>query len=408
VGAIIGMRVREDPKTVIQAVKRAWPTWPRRWPREQLTAVPFYDRSQLIYETTATLTSTLRGGLHHGARRGGLPAARARQPRGGDQPAAGHALRFSSCTCLASSANIMSLAGIAIAIGVMVDFGIIMTENITQHLVDLQEKCRRENRRAMPVSPFNDEIIETVVRRPGGDPPAGHLGRHHRHRIPAHLRADRPGRAGSSSRWPSPSRSPSAARYSSARCWCRCSAACCCRRGRSASPSCWRSRASHPASPSAGSSRRLVVAAGSRRWALTVPGWLFAPFSRPVRRSAVWRIGREKLVNYEENPVSHGIHVAYEWAYLRIQRHKVAFTVIAIADGGLGGYLLGAGWTPLSWPLRKAFDLAGGDFTHPRLDHALAKASPASAPVSCRRSTKAACSSCRPCPPRGAWAKRCA
>jgi Cu(I)/Ag(I) efflux system membrane protein CusA/SilA len=48
-------------------------------------------------------------------------------------------------------ANIMSLAGIAIAIGVMVDFGIIMTENITQHLVDLQEKCRRE-RRPMPVA----------------------------------------------------------------------------------------------------------------------------------------------------------------------------------------------------------------------------------------------------------------
>ena len=61
------------------------------------------------------------------------------------------------------SANIMSLAGIAIAIGVMVDFGIIMTENITQHLVDLQEKCRREGR-IMPTSPFNHEITDTVVR----------------------------------------------------------------------------------------------------------------------------------------------------------------------------------------------------------------------------------------------------
>jgi Cu(I)/Ag(I) efflux system membrane protein CusA/SilA len=48
-------------------------------------------------------------------------------------------------------------------------------------------------------------------------------------------------------------------------------------------------------------------------------------------------------VNYEENPMSRGIHVAYEWAYERIQRHKVAFT-LAITSLALGGYLLGAGW----------------------------------------------------------------
>jgi Cu(I)/Ag(I) efflux system membrane protein CusA/SilA len=59
------------------------------------------------------------------------------------------------------------------------------------------------------------------------------------------------------------------------------------------------------------------------RWALTVPGWLFAPLFAALVGSAVWRIGRERLVNYEENPMSRGIHVAYEWAYDRIQRHKV-------------------------------------------------------------------------------------
>src|SRR5690606_30360990 len=41
--------------------------------------------------------------------------------------------------------------------------GIVMTENVTQHLVDLQERCRREGR-AMPVSPFHHEIVDTVVR----------------------------------------------------------------------------------------------------------------------------------------------------------------------------------------------------------------------------------------------------
>ena len=62
------------------------------------------------------------------------------------------------------------------------------------------------------------------------------------------------------------------------------------------------------------------------RWALTIPGWLFAPLFALLVASAIWRIGRERLVNYEENPMSRGIHVAYEWAYVRILRHKVAFT----------------------------------------------------------------------------------
>lgn len=88
--------------------------------------------------------------------------------------------------------------------------------------------------------------------------------------------------------------------------------------------------------------------------------------------SAIWRIGRERLVNYEENPMSRGIHVAYEWAYERIQRHKVTFT-IAIVSMALGGYLLGAGWQTLSWPLRKVFTVAGADFSQTHLDAAMTK-----------------------------------
>jgi Cu(I)/Ag(I) efflux system membrane protein CusA/SilA len=111
------------------------------------------------------------------------------------------------------------------------------------------------------------------------------------------------------------------------------------------------------------------------RWAVTVPGWLFAPVFAALCGGAVWRIGREKLVNYEENPVSYAIHVAYEWAYNHIQRHRIAFTGIITIMAGMG-YLLGAGWTTLNWPLRKAFDLAGGDLTQTRLHHALARTFP--------------------------------
>ncbi|MBA4137361.1 MAG: hypothetical protein C0518_08615, partial [Opitutus sp.] len=60
VGAIIGMRVQEDPKTVINAVKQRLVDLQPTLEREQLSAVSFYDRSQLIRETTATVTDTLQ------------------------------------------------------------------------------------------------------------------------------------------------------------------------------------------------------------------------------------------------------------------------------------------------------------------------------------------------------------
>ncbi|HEY1108002.1 MAG TPA: efflux RND transporter permease subunit, partial [Opitutaceae bacterium] len=155
VGAIVAMRVHEDPKTVISAVKRRLADLSPALAREQLTAVPFYDRSQLIHETTATLTGTLVEAivttvivviaflLHV---RASLAVAIALP--------LGLLFTFIVMRFVGVGANIMSLAGIAIAVGVMVDFGIIMVENITQHLVDLQEKCRRESR-PMPSSPFS-------------------------------------------------------------------------------------------------------------------------------------------------------------------------------------------------------------------------------------------------------------
>ena len=73
--------------------------------------------------------------------------------------------------------------------------------------------------------------------------------------------------------------------------------------------------------------------------------------------------------------MSHGIHVAYEWAYTRIQRHKVTFT-LAISALALGGYLLGAGWTTLSWPLRQVFAAVGADLSRTTLDRKLTELFP--------------------------------
>jgi Cu(I)/Ag(I) efflux system membrane protein CusA/SilA len=163
VGAIVALRVGEDPKRTIQGVQQRLLDLAPAFAAEDVRPVAFYDRSQLIFEThqtvlatleEAVLTTTLVVAVFLLHLRASLAAA-VSLPLG---------MLFSFLIMWAAgvSANIMSLAGIAIAIGVMVDFGIIMTENTTQHLLDLQARCRREGR-AMPRSPWDPEIIETVV-----------------------------------------------------------------------------------------------------------------------------------------------------------------------------------------------------------------------------------------------------
>lgn len=376
VGAIIGMRVHEDPKTVINAVKQRLLDLQPTLAREQLSAVSFYDRSQLIRETTATVTDTLQEAvittvivvvaflLH----------VRASLAVAVSLPL-GMLFTFLVMHVFGVGANIMSLAGIAIAIGVMVDFGIIMTENITQHLVDLQEKCRREGR-AMPTSPFNEEITDTVVHaaqevaRPlltsAATTVIGFL--------PIFALTDQAGRLFEPLALTKSLAISGAVLFGTLLVPVLC---------RLLLPP-WHVR--KPvlfalAGIAAGVAFGWFIRDGWTmpmeygRWALTIPGWLFAPLFALLVASAVWRIGRERLVNYEENPMSHAIHVAYEWAYARIQRHKVTFT-LTIATMALGGYLLGAGWTTISWPLRKVFALAGADISRTTLDQRMTKLFP--------------------------------
>ncbi len=376
VGAIIGMRVGEDPNTVIQAIKHRLADLAPALSAEQLTAIPFYDRSQLIHETTETLTSTLREAVFTTILVVAvfLLHARASFAVAVSLPLA-MLFSFLVMHLFGVSANIMSLAGIAIAIGVMVDFGIIMTENITQHLVDLQEKCRRE-KRDMPVSPFNPEIIETVVQaaREVTRPLVTSAATTIIGFLPIFALTDQAGRLFEPLALTKSLAIGGAVMFGTLLVPLLC---------RFLLPP-WHIR--KPillglAGTAAGCAFGWFLRDGwslpldHERWALTVPGWLFAPAFAALCGGAVWRIGREKLINYEENPVSYTIHVAYEWAYNHIQRHRVAFTVIISLMAGTG-YLLGAGWTTLSWPLRKAFDLAGGDFTQTRLHHTLAKAFP--------------------------------
>ena len=112
--------------------RNEWPAWVTT---SKLHIVPFYDRTGLIYETLGTLetalieeilitiivvlvmvrhlrTAALISGL--------LPLA--------------VLMCFIAMRYLGVDANIVALSGIAIAIGTMVDMGIVMTENILKHL----------------------------------------------------------------------------------------------------------------------------------------------------------------------------------------------------------------------------------------------------------------------------------
>ncbi len=373
VGAFIGMRVREDPKTVIDAVKRRLADLRPALAGEQLEAVPFYDRSQLIRETTATLASTLMEAvittvfvivvflLHV---RGSLAVAISLP--------LGMLFTFLVMRLVGVSANIMSLAGIAIAIGVMVDFGIIMTENITQHLVDLQEKCRVEGR-AMPTSPFNAEIVDTTIAaaKEVARPLATSAATTVIGFLPIFTLQDQAGRLFAPLALTKSLAISGAVIFGTLLVPVLC---------RFLLPP-W-----HLRKPvlvtltgiAAGLTFGWFVRDGwtlpmeHGRWLLTVPGPIFAPLFALLVGSAVWRIGRERLVNYEENPTSHAIHIAYDWAYTRILRHKVLFT-FAIITLALGGYLLGLGWKTLSTPLRQGFAWVGADLSHTKIDAALTR-----------------------------------
>lgn len=114
--------------------------WPEGVTLSQVTIVPFYDRTGLIYETLGTLNDALteeifitmivilimvmhlRSSILISAL---LPVA--------------VLMTFIAMKQFGVSANIVALSGIAIAIGTMVDMGVIVCENILRHMDEAQE-----------------------------------------------------------------------------------------------------------------------------------------------------------------------------------------------------------------------------------------------------------------------------
>ena len=176
VGGVVVVRYGENPLTVIKSVKakiaEISPGLPSKvladGSTSQLTIVPFYDRTQLIHETLGTLQTALteeimitvivvivmvmhlRSSLLISAL---LPLA--------------VMFAFVAMKVFGVDSNLMSLSGIAIAIGTMVDMGIIVCENMLKHLDEADEQENRLEvvfRAASEVSgPVLTAILTTVV-----------------------------------------------------------------------------------------------------------------------------------------------------------------------------------------------------------------------------------------------------
>lgn len=143
VGGVVVARHLENPKAVIEGVKARIAELEEGLPRRtladgtvsQVTIVPFYDRTVLIDETLGTLSSALAQQMLitlvvvlvmlRTLRSAGLVTMLL---------PLGVLGTFVVMRASGVSANLMALGGIAIAIGTMVDIGIVFAENITQHL----------------------------------------------------------------------------------------------------------------------------------------------------------------------------------------------------------------------------------------------------------------------------------
>lgn len=143
VGGVVVARYGENPLRTIQNVKAQIREIQAGLPKKvlpdgtesQLTIVPFYDRSELIHETLGTLEEALALEILISVL---VVIVMVRHFRASLLIASllpiSVLLVFVGMRYTDVEANIVALSGIAIAIGTVVDLGIILTENILKHL----------------------------------------------------------------------------------------------------------------------------------------------------------------------------------------------------------------------------------------------------------------------------------
>jgi Cu(I)/Ag(I) efflux system membrane protein CusA/SilA len=143
VGGVVTMRFGANPRDVIQGVKAKIAEVETGLP-EGVRIVPFYDRTQLIDETMGTLNEALVQELFITIMVVVLFLLHLRTSLivAVTLPLA-VLMSFIGMRILGLGADIMSLAGIAIAIGTVVDMGIIMSENVFGALIERRPETSR-------------------------------------------------------------------------------------------------------------------------------------------------------------------------------------------------------------------------------------------------------------------------
>jgi len=359
-GALIALRVGEDPQRAIAAIKRRLVELQPALAREGLTAVPFYDRSQLIAETRDTLTATLIEELATTLLVviAFLLHVRASLVIGVTLPL-GMLATVLVMHAAGIGANLMSLAGVAIAIGVMVDMGIVITESIFQHLLRVQERLHGAGE-AMPRSPWDARVIDAVIAGTREVAPAmitsclttviGFL--------PILFLDEQAGRlfrplaitkslAMVGASFFGLALVPMLARF--------------------LLPP-WR------LPPNVRLAITGVVAGlafgwywhgiawhlDHARWHVLAPGWLAGPGMALLLGSLSWRFTGERLAALEANPVSHAIDRTYRAVLGWVLAHRWAFLTRSLVIAALG-YGVAVGWPVLSTPLHAIAGWFGGD-----------------------------------------------
>jgi len=143
VGGVVVVRYGENPLATIQRLKEKIQEISGGLPKKslaggtvsQVTIVPFYDRTGLIYETLGTLNTALVEEILVTILVVLLMVMHLRSSIliAGLLPVA-VLMCFIAMKSFGVDANVVALSGIAIAIGTMVDMGVVICENILKHL----------------------------------------------------------------------------------------------------------------------------------------------------------------------------------------------------------------------------------------------------------------------------------
>jgi len=352
VGGVVVMRYGENPLRVIERVKAKLAEIAPGLPEKTLPdgrvsrvkVVPFYDRTGIIHETMATLREALTEEAIAAALvvlafllhlRAGMTIVPTLPLSVG--------MAFLAMYLLGIDSNIMSLAGLAIAIGDVADMSIIMTENIYRHVAMNDARTYRqrvEDGAAEVGGAIMTAVSNTIVSF-----------------LPVFFLTEQEGKmfkplaytktfAITASAILAVTVVPVLAYHL-------------------LKPVTWTRRRSLAIAAAAGVGLTLAIGLAARTWLLgpdapAHQGWLIALAAGVGTFALVYRMTRERLLPLEENVVSRGILRFYEPALRWVLVHKKTFLALPAAILLLG-LTIWLGWATIASPLRAGLSRIGLD-----------------------------------------------